>query len=392
MKLILDFNGAQLAGNNLQEAIAAAGVNTSINVNTAQAIPIGSLLTLIQTAAGKNLNIDFNGTQLNGAALLQTIIGADENTIISISSAHSAPIEILTAAFSTGGNKKLNAHFIGNQLVGDHLLQTIIAAGVNSHIRVNTAQAIPVETLLTSIRAAESKKFSATFNGAQLVGDNLTRALATASMSHRINVNTAQAIPVDSLLATIQLVGNKNFGADFNGAQLASDHLERAISVAGVNTEISVNTAQAVPINTLLTAIQIAGSKQFSLDFNGAQLTGDSLQQTAASAGPNATLNVSSAEAAPINTILSAIEAAGNKSFNAHFDGITLVVQILQQAVSAAGANTTILLGAAQAVPLATLLAAIAIAGQVFKYLPGTPGRLAHGSSTYEPQALPQHY
>lgn len=128
-----------------------------------------------------------------------------------------------------------------------------------------------------------------------------------------ISVNTAQAANITALVKAIQNAGNnKNFSADFNGAQLTADNLQQALTAAGTKTKISVNTAQAVNINTMLQLLSIAGaSKLFSATFNGAQLTANNLQQAVSKAGANTTIIVASAQSAPIATLLDVIGTAG---------------------------------------------------------------------------------
>lgn len=100
--------------------------------------------------------------------------------------------------------------------------------------------------------------------------------------------------------------------ADFNGAQSTADNLIQAVNNAGSKTTISVNTAQATNIAQLLDAIDAAGdSKMFSATFNGAQLTSNNLQQAVSAAGANTTISVVSAESAPQSVLLQIIKTAG---------------------------------------------------------------------------------
>ncbi|EOV2220995.1 TPA: hypothetical protein L3996_002480 [Pseudomonas aeruginosa] len=179
---------------------------------------------------------------------------------------------------------------------------------------VNTAQAINITTFLQLLSiAGNTKKFSAGFNGAQLTSNNPQQAVSAAGTNSSISVNTVQAANITALLQAIQNAGNnKNFSADFNGAQLTADNLQQALTAAGTKTKISINTAQAVNINTMLQLLSIAGvGKLFSATFNGAQLTANNLQQTANNAGANTTIIVASAQSAPIATLLDVIGTAG---------------------------------------------------------------------------------
>jgi len=85
-------------------------------------------------------------------------------------------------------------------------------------------------------------------------------------------VNTAQAVNIGTLLSVIQEAGNeKQFSAELNGTQLSNSNLQQTVAAAGAKVRISVNAAQAVNINTLVSVLQAAGNtKFFSADFNGA--------------------------------------------------------------------------------------------------------------------------
>ncbi|HCF1058605.1 TPA: hypothetical protein NH760_006181, partial [Pseudomonas aeruginosa] len=74
MKLVLNFDGSALTANNLQQAITAAGANTTINIDTAQAVNITTLLQVIGIAGNtKRLNATFNGAQLTSSNLQQAV-------------------------------------------------------------------------------------------------------------------------------------------------------------------------------------------------------------------------------------------------------------------------------------------------------------------------------
>ena len=78
-------------------------------------------------------------------------------------------------------------------------------------------------------------------------------------------MNTAQAVNITTLLQLLSIAGNtKKFSADFNGAQLTSNNLQQAVSAAGTNVSISVNTAQAANITALLQAIQTLATQRTS--------------------------------------------------------------------------------------------------------------------------------
>ncbi|MHA5813161.1 hypothetical protein ACVSK3_19165 [Pseudomonas aeruginosa] len=369
MKLVLNFDGSALTANNLQQAITAAGANTTINIDTAQAVNITTLLQVIGIAGNtKRLNATFNGAQLTSSNLQQAVNASGSNTNIAVNTAQAVNINTLLSIISSvGTTKHFSADFNGAQLTANNLQQAVTAAQSGTSISVNTAQAANITALPEAINAAgSSKAFSANFNGAQLTGTNLQQVLTAAGTNTSIGVNTAQAINITTFLQLLSIAGNtKKFSADFNGAQLTSNNLQQAVSAAGTNSSISVNTAQAANITPLLQAIQNAGNnKNFSADFNGAQLTADNLQQALTAAGTKTKISVNTAQAVSINSMLQLLSIAGiSKLFSAAFNGAQLTANNLQQAVSNAGANTTIIVTSAQSAPIATLLDAIGTAG-----------------------------
>jgi methyl coenzyme M reductase alpha subunit len=368
MKISLIFDGSALTSNTLQQAVAAAGSNTSISVHTAQAVNISTLLAILSSAGNtKTLNLTFNGAQLTANNLEQAVAAAGTNTSIGVNTAQAVNISTLLSVLNTAGNtKKFSAEFNGAQLTANNLHQAVAAAGANTSISVNTAQAVNITTLLSVLNTAgATKKFSAEFNGAQLTANNLQQAVSAAGANTSISVNTAQAVNITTLLSVINTAGaTKKFSAELNGAQLTANNLQQAVAAAGANTSISVNTAQAVNITTLLSALNTAGNtKKFSAEFNGAQLTANNLQQAVAAAGANTSISVNTAQAVNIATLLSVLSTAGSKRFSATFNGAQLTGNNLQQAAAAAGENTTIILNSAQGVPISTILDLIEIAG-----------------------------
>ena len=93
------------------------------------------------------------------------------------------------------------------------------------------------------------------------------------------------------MVDVLNVVGNEKFSATFNGAQLTGNNLLTAAQAAGPNSTIGVNTAQATDISLLVSAIQAAATKKFSAELNGAPLgaTPDSrnhLQRAVEAAAP----------------------------------------------------------------------------------------------------------
>lgn len=368
MKLVLSFDERAVPAT-LQQVMAAAGVNTIVNVSSAHALNAAVLLQLAETAGNhKRLNASFNGAQLAGGGLHQFITASGASTRCNINTAQSTAISVLLDAIGlAGGSKNLSVEFNGAQLVSDNLQRSVVAAGSTTSIGVKSAHASDIGTLLRALEiVGDEKRFSANFNGAQLVGNNLQQVVAASGVSSLVIVNTAQSVAINVLLQLLGLAGgSKRFAVQFNGAQLVADHLQQVVAAAGVNTNISVNTAQATNIGTLLEVFRIVGDvKSLEVEFNGAQLQPDNLQKAVGAAGAKTSVGVNTAQAVAIDALIQIIGAVGNgKAFSADFNGAQLVSNNLQRAVNVSGANTTISVGDAQAVPVSTLLDIISAAG-----------------------------
>ncbi|HGM5549586.1 TPA: hypothetical protein ACKP1E_007048, partial [Pseudomonas aeruginosa] len=157
---------------------------------------------------------------------------------------------------------KLILDFDGRLLNPSNMLEALSKTGKNTTISISNAQALNIDTLLKATTTAENtKNLSTTFNGAELTANNLQEVINLAGSLTRVSTIAAQAININTLLSAISTAGNsKSFSAEFNGAQLSSDNLLRAVNAAGTNTSISVNTAQAANITALLQTIHAAGN------------------------------------------------------------------------------------------------------------------------------------
>ncbi|MFU3272313.1 hypothetical protein ACM7MR_14820 [Pseudomonas aeruginosa] len=157
---------------------------------------------------------------------------------------------------------KLILDFDGRLLNPSNMLEALSKAGKNTTISISNAQALNIDTLLKATTTAENtKNLSTTFNGAELTANNLQEVINSAGSLTRVSAIAAQAININTLLSAISTAGNsKSFSAEFNGAQLSSDNLLRAVNAVGTNTSISVNTAQAANITALLQTIHAAGN------------------------------------------------------------------------------------------------------------------------------------
>ncbi|WP_028624412.1 hypothetical protein [Pseudomonas sp. Ant30-3] len=378
MNLQLTFNGAQASSDQLITILNSAGANTSVNINTAQSLPTSTLTRIIQAAGSKILNLEFNGAQLSGNQgdqLKQALVAAGAATTVSINTAQAVQTAVIVSVIQAAGSKQLHAHFNGAQLSGnpgDQLKQALAAAGGNSRVSVNSAQSLQSSNLVSVIQVAGNKQFSAAFDGSKLSGnsgDQIKQALAAAGVNTNISVGEGQALLTSTLVSIVQAAGSKNLHLSFAGSKLSGnpgDQLKQALAAAGVNTSVGLDSAQSLQLNALVSIIQAAGSKQFTADFNGAQLSGnvgDQIKQTVAAAGANTSISVNTAQTILTPTLISIIQAAGSKALAFDFNGAQASADQLAQATAAAGANVTISVNTAQVQTTASLTALVRAAG-----------------------------
>ena len=272
MKLKLTFDGSASSITPLANAVTAAGSNTSIIVTSANAMRPTDVEALMRIAGSKNLSIQMQGDSISPSQLERTFNSpSGPNTSFVIASANALRITDLIAAIQATGNRFLSITFDGKASSEGFINQVIAAGGPHASFIINSAHALQIDTLIKIIRSSQNKKLSLTLNGAQLSsnsdGNQILRIIEAAGPHTHINLNTAHATPIELLLSTIRAAANKNFSAEFNGAQLSTtpltgNHLLRAVETAGKNTSISINTAQAVNIDTLLDIMLRASNKK----------------------------------------------------------------------------------------------------------------------------------
>lgn len=378
MKLRITFNGAQASSDQMITVLSSAGTNTTVNINTAQSIPTYLLTKIIQAAGSKNLNLAFNGAQLSGnqgIQIKQALAVAGSATTVSINTAQAVQTAVIVSVIRAAGNKKMHADFNGAQLSGnpgDQLKQALAVAGANTRVSVNSAQSLQSSNLVSVFQAAGSKRFSAAFDGSKLSGnpgDQIKQALAAAGTKASISVSEAQVLATSTLVSIAQAAGSKNLSLNFIGSKFSGrpgDQLKRVLAVAGINTSVSLNSAQSMQLSVLLSIIRAAGSKKFAVDFNGAQLSGkagEQINQAVAAAGPNTDASVNTAQVIVTPTLISIIQLAGNKELAFDFNGAQASSDQLARAVAVAGAHITISINTAQVQTTASLMALVRAAG-----------------------------
>ncbi|MGA6104794.1 hypothetical protein ABS648_22215 [Pseudomonas solani] len=368
MKLALQFD-ASVGINVLRQVIQAAGDNTTITFNAAHGLDVGDLLSVVSAAGSdKQLVLAFDGARLTPRNLQQATSFAGEKTAIQIGKGQEVNTSALLAVINAAGDgKQVRVAFNGAQADDEALRQLVDAAGRQVGIDINGAHAVPIDRLLGIIDAAAKEGgLGVEFNGAQLLEANILQAVERAGGSTGIGINSAQAMSEGTLQAVMQAAGDgTHLGLSFHGGQLDDKGLLAAIEAAGTNTHIQVNTAQAMGAGALLLSINATGNtKRFSVEFNGAELPFGNLQQAVEAAGINTAISVNTAQAMDQKALHAAIEAAGDlKRLDAQFNAMQMPVESLGQLVDASGSRIALTVAAAQALPLPALLEVVQAAG-----------------------------
>ncbi|MCV6471733.1 hypothetical protein OFD54_16005, partial [Pseudomonas aeruginosa] len=115
---------------------------------------------------------------------------------------------------------------------------------------------------------------------------------------------------------------------------------------------------------SLMSRLHKISDTLFSANFNGAQLTSNNIQQALRAAGSNTSISMNSAQSANQSTLLELLDiASSSKQFQANYNGGMSNPSNLQQIVSRAGASATVFISDAQGLPIANILTLISSAG-----------------------------
>lgn len=365
MKLVLSFNGAQSNLGLLQPVVVAAGGNSTVALNTSQAWATNDLTALAQAAGAKNLSFDFDGDQTPSSKIRPVVSAAGSGTAVSMSTAHTWSSANLISLAQLAGAKRLGLSFNGANGYFALVQPVMAAAGANTTITLASAQAWSSGDTVSLAQTAGAKNLSVGYEGNESYLSLVQPVAAAAGANTTVSVNTAQAWAAADLSSLIQTPGNKRFTLDFNGAQSYLGLVQLVVSAAGTNATVSVNTAQAWPGGNLVSLAQTAGSsKRLRLAFYGAQTTLSLIQPVVNAAGANAAVSMSAAQGWTVGNLQSLAQAAGaTKVLSVDFNGAQSVVATVQQVIAVAGANTTVSINTAQVITQSDLIALVVAAG-----------------------------
>lgn len=313
-KLVLGFDGARLDPRSLQQAVSFAGAHTSIDISAAQAVQPSGLVTAISSAGdGKSLRAVFSGARVNEESLLSALDAAGRQVDIGLGASQSFALDILLATLQAAGDqRKLTVELGGAQPVAN-LLQAVEAAGAQTGIAINTAHALDRDDLQAlMLGAGDGKHLSLSFNGGQVDEAALPQIVAAAGTNTLVRLNTAEAVAAGRLLSTIEATGNtRHLSVEYNGVQTPAAGLVQTLEAAGISTSVSVSSAQGVDVEGLLAALGAAGqTRRLDLQFNAGQLPAADLQRLVEKAGDRCSLSINGAQALPLPALLDVMKAA----------------------------------------------------------------------------------
>ncbi len=312
--LVLSFDGARLESRSLQQAVSFAGDHTTVDIAAAQAVTPSALASAIASAGdGKSLRAVFSGGQATGEALRAALDAAGRQVDIGLGASQSLSMETLLATLQAAGDERNLAVEMGGAQPSANLLQALEAAGANTRIAINTAHALERDPLFAMMQGAgDGKHLSLSFNGAQVDEASLPEVVAAAGTNTLVRLNTAEAISAGRLLAAIEATGNtRQLSVEYNGVQTPAAGLAQTIEAAGISTSIGVSSAQGIEVQGLLSALEAAGkTKKLDLQFNAGHLAAADLQRLVEAAGHRASLSVTGAQALPLPALLDVLKAA----------------------------------------------------------------------------------
>ncbi|AOE83953.1 hypothetical protein [Pseudomonas sp. TCU-HL1] len=312
--LVLGFEGARLDSRSLQQAVSFAGGLTSVNINSAQAVTPSVLVTAITAAGdGKSLRAVFSGSGATEELLCSALEAAGRQVDIGIGASQSLSMDTLLATLEAAGDERNLAVEMGGAQPVANLAQALEAAGASTGIAINTAHCLSQHDLSSlMLGAGDGKHLSLSFNGSQIEGTNLPQVVAAAGTNTLVRLNTAEALSAARLLATIEATGHtRRLSVEFNGVRTTAAGLVQAIQVSGISTSIGVSSAQSIKVTDLATALEAAGkTKKLDLQLNGGHVAANDLKQLVETAGDRCSLSVTGAQALQLPALLEMLKAA----------------------------------------------------------------------------------
>ncbi|MFZ6048568.1 hypothetical protein ACFW0H_20895 [Pseudomonas sp. CR3202] len=312
--LVLGFDGARLDPRSLQQAVSFASDRTRIDIAAAQAVQPSALVTAIAAAGdSKSIRAVFSGARVNQETLRSALDAAGREVGISLVASQSLAQEALLATLQAAGDQRKLAVELGGAQPAANLLQAVEAAGANTGIAINTAHALDRDELQAlMLGAGDAKQLSLSLNGSQVDEAALPHLVAAAGTNTLVRLNTAEAIGAGRLLAAIEATGNtRQLNVEYNGVQAAAAGLVQAIEAAGISTSVSVSSAQGVAVEGLVAALDAAGqARKLDLQFNAGQLPAAELQRLVEAAGNRCGLSINGAQALPLPALLDVLKAA----------------------------------------------------------------------------------
>ena len=265
----------------------------------------------MSNAGTKRLTVNIDGTQATASLVQQALAKATANTTVSLSAAQAFSSAEEIAILNSAGTKPFNPAYNGAQMTGAALQQILGAAGTNTAVSVNTAQAFSSAEWSQISASAGSKKFSPDFNGTQTNDSLIRQVLTAAGTNTAVSVNTAQAQGLSDLISICETAGAKQLTLDINGAQASESFVIQVINAAETNTTVSVNTAQAFGQDDIANIVEAAGSKKLSLRLNGSQTSASYINAAMANAGTNTSITLDVAHALSASNLISFVQTAG---------------------------------------------------------------------------------
>lgn len=323
--------GKSISFNQFQAIFAATGVNTTISLSDAQALPPANLFSLMSTAGTKKLSLQVSGTSIsvpNLTSMIQAAIGI--NTVISITDINNYSQASIPQIVSVIGVKAYPLSIDGtavNQATIGPLISSLTSP--NTPISIGSFNALNDAAIDSAIAAMGSKTHSLSLDAGISNPARIIQIIQKVGSDANISLTNTKFIPADTLLEVLASVGTKKLSITIDSPDFTPGYLKSFISAATATTSVSLTSAQVLTTADLLAMLQLNGNKKLAVDFNGRQLSvdpvnGDKLQQVVNAANASHTISVNTMQYPPLSYILPIIQSSGHTNMGLSYNGSQL--------------------------------------------------------------------
>ncbi len=320
--------GTSISFNQFQTIFNATGLNSTISLSDANALPPANILPLIATANTKKLSLQVSGRSISAPGLIEMINTATgANTVISIDEMNNYPVTSVDQIVATIGAKPYPITINGgavNQTTAPPLINTL--SNPNTPLTLTSLNSLVDEAITIILEAIGSKAYNISLDGSLSSPTSIIETIGKIGENSNISLFNSRFINADAMSQILASAGAKKFAITFDAPDFTVPNLKSFIASAGPNTSITVTTSQVLMTTDLLDILTLNGGKKLTLDFNGRQLSvdpvnGDKLQQVVTAANTSHTISVNTMQYPPLSYILPIIQSSAQTNMVLSYNG-----------------------------------------------------------------------